>query len=203
MVLALGFFAQALFGARILVQWIRSEKVKQVVSPSLFWKISLIASLLFTLYGLLRNDIVIVFGQVINYFIYIRNLQLKKDWYSFPLILRILTTGAPLIIISLFIVNGNFATLAMVNIHSPWTITGLIGQMILNFRFIYQWYQSEKYHESLFTRGFWIISMVGSVLVTAYGIVKADPVLIVAQSLGFMVYARNIKLSITKPVQIN
>jgi len=198
LLLALGFFAQALFGVRMLIQWIGSEKAKQVISPSIFWKISLLASLLFTVYGFLRHDIVIVFGQVINYFVYIRNLQLKKDWYSFPLILRILLATAPLITMYFFLLNGNITSLTTDGLNSPWTIIGLTGQIVLNFRFIYQWYQSEKYNESLFTTGFWSISMAGSLLVAAYGIVKGDPVLIVAQSLSLLVYARNIKISVTK-----
>ena len=37
MIYALGFLAQICFSARLLIQWIISEKEKQVVSPTLFW----------------------------------------------------------------------------------------------------------------------------------------------------------------------
>src|SRR4051812_40281662 len=77
---ALGFFAQSIFGARLLVQLFLSEKKGKVVSPTIFWQLSLVASFLFSIYGILRNDFVIILGQTLSYFIYIRNLQLKNDW---------------------------------------------------------------------------------------------------------------------------
>ena len=52
----LGLLAQGLFSARMLVQWIRSEKAHTVVNPTLFWVLSLAGSLLFFLYGWLRQD---------------------------------------------------------------------------------------------------------------------------------------------------
>ncbi len=76
---ALGFFAQALFGTRQLVQLYHAEK-KDVLyhqrssGRSVYWLRSS-----FWVYGIIRNDLVIVFGQTISYFIYIRNLQLKKS----------------------------------------------------------------------------------------------------------------------------
>ncbi|MBA4055789.1 MAG: hypothetical protein C0490_13820, partial [Marivirga sp.] len=41
-IFALGFFAQALFGTRLLVQWFHSEKQGKIVSPTIFWQISLV-----------------------------------------------------------------------------------------------------------------------------------------------------------------
>ena len=67
LVYVLGFIAQGLFSARILVQWIMSEKAGKVVSPTIFWVLSLIASYLFFIYGWLRNDFSIMLGQVIGY----------------------------------------------------------------------------------------------------------------------------------------
>ena len=46
MIYALGFLAQICFSARLLIQWIISEKEKQVVSPTLFWLLSLLGSYL-------------------------------------------------------------------------------------------------------------------------------------------------------------
>lgn len=198
LVIALGFTAQALFGARMIIQWIKSEKHQRVLSPSVFWKLSLGASLLFTVYGFLRHDVVIVFGQLLNYYIYIRNLQLKKDWHTLPHAIRVLLIIAPMAIIFLFLLNGNYQIPTSPELFSFWIITGLAGQVILNFRFIYQWYYSEKSNESIFPIGFWIISIAGSILVVAYGIVREDPVLIVAQGMGLLAYIRNIKISLLK-----
>lgn len=46
-----GFSAQAMFSARIAVQWLMSEKARKVVSPTAFWVLSLCGSLLLCVYG--------------------------------------------------------------------------------------------------------------------------------------------------------
>ena len=72
-----GFLAQVFFSARILLQWILSERAKRVVSPSIFWILSLAGSYLLFIYGWMRDDFAIVLGQVISYYIYIWNLSAK------------------------------------------------------------------------------------------------------------------------------
>ena len=72
-----GFFAQLLFSGRLILQWILSEKSKKVLTPSLFWKLSLIASFLLFVYGYLRDDFAIMLGQALTYFIYIIFCQEK------------------------------------------------------------------------------------------------------------------------------
>jgi len=62
----------------------------------------------------------------------------------------------------------------------------------LNCRYLYQWYFSEKANESVLPLGFWIISLAASVMVVVYSIARQEPVLLVAQSLGIVVYLRNI-----------
>ena len=48
---SLGFIAQILFSARLLIQWWRSEKAGKVISPTIFWQLSVIASFLLIVYG--------------------------------------------------------------------------------------------------------------------------------------------------------
>lgn len=194
----LGFFAQSLFGARILVQWIQSERQGKVVSPTLFWILSLAASFLFLIYGVLRHDIVILLGQTISFYIYIRNLQLKGFWKKIPLPWRLLISPLPFV---LFLWIGltdphSFQTILDKNDFTDRVIiVGSIGQLLLNFRYLYQWYYSEKANESLLPLGFWLISAMASVLVVFYALQRLDPVLLVAQSMGFVAYSRNIYLS--------
>ena len=64
-----GLLAQLLFSARILIQWIMSERAKKVVSPVIFWALSMIASYLLFIYGWFRDDFSIMLGQVIAYYI--------------------------------------------------------------------------------------------------------------------------------------
>jgi lipid-A-disaccharide synthase-like uncharacterized protein len=74
----------------------------------------------------------------------------------------------------------------------PILVLGAIGQLMLNLRFLYQWYYSEKFNQSILPKGFWILSLIGSVLVVVYAVYRLDPVLLLAQSLGLIVYIRNL-----------
>jgi len=188
--LVLGFFAQALFGARSVVQWYLSEKQGKVVSPTLFWVLSLCGSSLFLVYGLFRKDGVILIGQTISFYIYARNLQLKDVWRILPLPIRGLVLCIPPSIAFLQIRSS--ANFQLFDSLHPLILLGVAGQLLLNCRYLYQWYYSEQAHESLLPLGFWVISAVASLLVVAYSLYAADVVLLVAQSLGLVVYGRNI-----------
>ena len=67
-IIAVGAVAQILFSSRLILQWIVSEKNKKVLTPSLFWKLSLLASFLLFVYGYLQNDFSIMLGQRFNVF---------------------------------------------------------------------------------------------------------------------------------------
>lgn len=100
---AIGFLAQLLFSARLVSQWFLSEKSKEVENPTIYWKLSLIASILLFIYGYLRQDLAIMAGQAFVYLIYFRNLQLKKQWKSSGLILKSLVVISPVILAVFFI----------------------------------------------------------------------------------------------------
>jgi lipid-A-disaccharide synthase-like uncharacterized protein len=74
--LLLGLFGQALFGARFLVQWLVSEREGRSVIPLAFWFFSIGGGLITLAYGLHRREPVIIFGQALSIFIYVRNLML-------------------------------------------------------------------------------------------------------------------------------
>ena len=197
----LGFFAQSLFGARTIIQWIKSEREGRVVSPTLFWIFSICGSFLFLIYGVLRNDFVILFGQTISFYIYIRNLQLKGFWTRIPLLLRSLIFPLPpllLLWVGLFSPESFDQIFSKADFTDLFIIIGSIGQLLLNFRYLYQWYHSEKANESILPLGFWVISAFASVMVVLYGIYRHDPVLLVAQGLGLVAYLRNIYWSLVK-----
>ncbi len=191
----LGFLAQALFSARILVQWILSEKAKKVVSPTIFWVLSMMASYMLFIYGWLRDDFAIMLGQVISYYIYIWNLDEKGVWRKIPLIFRILLISTPAVGIS-FILNDweQFVTQCLNNAQIPplLVLYGSMGQVIFTLRFVYQFFYSRHHGESLLPAGFWIISLIGSTIIISYGIIRLDPVLILGQSFGFLSYTRNL-----------
>src|SRR5712671_5770509 len=72
--LALGFFAQALFTARFLVQWIASERAGRSVIPIAFWFFSIGGGALLLVYALYRRDPVFIAGQALGLVVYTRNL---------------------------------------------------------------------------------------------------------------------------------
>lgn len=74
--LVFGIVAQLLFTARFLVQWIASERAGRSVVPVAFWLFSIAGGMMTLVYGLVRREPVIIFGQAFAVFIYIRNLAL-------------------------------------------------------------------------------------------------------------------------------
>lgn len=191
----LGFFAQALFGARTVVQWVQSERAGRVVSPTWFWIFSLCGSVLFLVYGLIRQDVIILFGQTISFYIYIRNLQLKQVWHKLHQVLRLAIIPLPFVLMlwTWLIAPQRFQNIfTETNFASAALLLGGAGQLLLNFRYVYQWYFSEKAQQSLLPLGFWVISALASLMVVYYGIMNNEPVLLVAQGMGFVVYLRNI-----------
>jgi lipid-A-disaccharide synthase-like uncharacterized protein len=190
--LPLGFLGQAMFGARTIAQWVIAERQGRTVSPTIFWVFSVIGSSLFLLYGVFRHDAVIMAGQTISFYIYVRNLQLKGVWKSIPMYVRIPMLLIPPALL-LYSRSLNFPTPSF-DFTDLFMIMGMAGQLLLNIRYIYQWYFSERARESLLPLGFWIISLVASVMVVTYSIYRDDIVLLVAQSLGLVAYTRNIYL---------
>ena len=196
-IFAIGFVAQALFSSRIFLQWFISEKHKKVLTPRLFWEISLFASFLLFLYGYLRNDFAIMLGQVITYYIYIRNIQLEHEWKKLPLLLRIFVFIFPVII---FIYGFNNGVIDRQNLFdkehiSTWLmVLGIVAQILFTLRFVYQWIYSERRKESSLPMGFWIMSIAGSSLIFVYAVFRKDPVLLIGHGSGLIAYYRNIHI---------
>ena len=197
MIYVLGFLAQLLFSARLLLQWIMSEKAKKVVSPSIFWKLSLLGSYLLFMYGWLRNDFAIILGQLISYYIYIWNLDKKESWRKCPVVIRYVLLLTPVAVMGyMFKDLPAFVNQFFKNEDIPlWLLVfGSLGQIIFTLRFVYQWLYSRRKNESVLPLGFWLISLTGSLIIVAYALYRRDPVLILGQSTGLLVYSRNIYL---------
>lgn len=75
-----------------------------------------------------------------------------------------------------------------------WLAVGLLGQLMFTGRFIVQWIASERAKASVMPVAFWYFSIVGGVIVLAYGIHKLDLVIILGQMPGVVVYSRNLWL---------
>lgn len=194
---AIGFLAQGFFSARILVQWILSERAHHVLSPSLFWILSLVGSYLLCVYGWMRNDFAIVLGQLVSYYIYLWNLDLKQVWQKIPRLVRLVLLLTPIVAIGWVARDAqHFVQQFFHNDAIPLGLLlfGSAGQLLFTLRFVYQWLYCRKDGESQLPAGFWIISLLGSLTIVSYAIVRLDPVLVVGQSFGLVAYTRNLIL---------
>ena len=75
-----------------------------------------------------------------------------------------------------------------------WIGIGFLGQFLFMMRFLWQWIQSERQRRSIIPIAFWYFSLAGGMTLFAYAVHRRDPVFITGQSLGLLVYARNLLL---------
>ena len=75
-----------------------------------------------------------------------------------------------------------------------WLLVGLLSQAVFAGRFIVQWVASELRKASYIPMVFWYLSIVGSLGLLLYSIHRKDPVFILGQSCGLVIYVRNIML---------
>lgn len=194
---SIGFLAQILFSSRLIIQWLASEKQRKVITPTLFWSLSIIASILLFIYGFLQNDFAIMFGQLITYFIYVRNLQLQNKWLTIPLAIRWIVIFIPVTTVFYLATHLSYLSqtfLSKTEISSNLLALGIIAQVIFTLRFVYQWLYSEKTNVSTLPKGFWYLSLFGATLILIYGVMRNDIVLIISHLFGIIIYIRNIVL---------
>jgi lipid-A-disaccharide synthase-like uncharacterized protein len=90
----------------------------------------------------------------------------------------------------------------MITTDTIWIATGFLGQGLFFGRWIVQWLASERSASSKVPISFWYLSLVGGLITLAYAIYRKDPVFIAGQSIGAVVYVRNLML-IYRPNQPN
>jgi lipid-A-disaccharide synthase-like uncharacterized protein len=195
--LLLGFTAQILFASRMLSQWLLSEKSRRVVTPALFWQLSLLASFLMFLYGWIRLDFSIMFGQILTYFVYIRNMQLQGEWKKLYRSIRYFVYAFPFLIFIYSCTHRASDQILLFEydlIPRGLLLFGMAAQFLFVLRFVYQWIYSEQNGKSIFPLGFWFLSLAGSSLIFVYAVIRTDYVLLTGHSIGIIVYVRNIYL---------
>jgi lipid-A-disaccharide synthase-like uncharacterized protein len=75
-----------------------------------------------------------------------------------------------------------------------WLALGFFAQLLFSLRFLVQWLVSEKQKRSVMPVHFWYLSISGSGLLLVYAIHRNDPVFILGQSVGLLIYIRNLML---------
>lgn len=77
---------------------------------------------------------------------------------------------------------------------NTWLIIGFVAQGMFFGRFFIQWIVSEYKGESTVPLAFWIFSVLGGGMLLVYAIHQKDPVFIVGQAGGLVIYLRNLML---------
>jgi lipid-A-disaccharide synthase-like uncharacterized protein len=77
---------------------------------------------------------------------------------------------------------------------TAWTAIGFVGQALFFSRFAVQWVASERRQQSHMPVAFWWLSLLGSLITLAYAIHRRDPVFVLGQAFGWLVYTRNLAL---------
>lgn len=72
-----------------------------------------------------------------------------------------------------------------------WLAVGFLGQCMFFMRFVVQWLASEKAGRSVLPDLFWFFSMGGGIILFSYAIYRHDPVFMLGQGMGLLIYARN------------
>ncbi len=71
-------------------------------------------------------------------------------------------------------------------------VVGLTGQAVFGSRFLVQWLASERLGRSVIPVAFWYLSMAGCVLTFGYALYIEEPVFILSQAGGLLIYSRNL-----------
>jgi lipid-A-disaccharide synthase-like uncharacterized protein len=75
-----------------------------------------------------------------------------------------------------------------------WVLVGLCGQLMFTMRFVVQWLTSERQRKSVIPLAFWYFSLAGGMVLLAYALWRRDPVFVVGQGTGLLIYIRNLWL---------
>ncbi len=69
-----------------------------------------------------------------------------------------------------------------------------MGQAFFSMRFLLQWLFSERAKRSIIPVAFWYFSILGGATLLIYAIHRRDPVFIVGQASGLLIYVRNLHM---------
>ena len=195
----IGLSGMGIYGLRILIQWYLSEKSHQVESPGIYWILSSIGAIILYVYGWLRKDFSIIFGESVGYYIYMWNIGIMGLYKKVPRILIVLQGVFPLIILALIVRDiPTFVDTFLHNEDVPLSLLlfGVLAQFTYEVRSVYQLIYSYKRHQSILPLGHWVQAVTGSLMIITYGVIRHDWVLAIGQfSIFFSI--RNLMLSIS------
>lgn len=75
-----------------------------------------------------------------------------------------------------------------------WFMVGLTGQMMFFGRMLVQWVTAERKGQVVIPPSFWWMSLLGGLMLFTYFVWRREPIGVLGQSTGIVIYARNIRL---------
>lgn len=183
-VYALGLAGMGIYGTRIIIQWYKSEKSHKVESPAVYWVLASIGAVVLYLYGWLRKDFSIIFGESVSYYIYMWNISVLGLYRKVPKWVVWVQALFPVVIVGLMMKDmpgfvNNF--LRNKDVPPELLLFGVMAQFIYEIRSVYQLMYCYKRKESILPLGHWILAVAGSVMIIIYGLIRHDWVLVIGQ----------------------
>ena len=166
----IGFAGMGVYGVRILIQWYLSEKSHSVESPGIYWILSSIGAVILYVYGWLRKDFSIIFGESVGYYIYMWNIGVMGLYKKVPRVVIVIQALFPVLILALIARDyRSFVDTFLQNEDVPLGLLlfGVLGQFTYEMRTVYQLVYSYKRHRSILPLGHWVLGVVGSVMIIA------------------------------------
>ena len=180
----LGLAGMGIYGTRIVVQWYMSEKSQRVESPGISWVMSSIGAIVLYIYGWLRKDFSIIFGESLSYYIYMWNIGVMGLYKKVPRIVVILQALFPVVILAL--IAKDFPSFTENFLHNEdvplqLLLFGVLGQFTYEIRSVYQLVYSYRRKQSILPLGHWVLAVIGSLMIITYGVIRHDWVLVIGQ----------------------
>ena len=197
----LGLSGMGIYGSRILIQWYMSEKSHQVESPGIYWVLSSIGAVVLYIYGWLRKDFSIIFGESVGYYIYMWNIGVMGLYRKVPRFVFVLQALFPVLILALIVRDiPTFSATFLHNSDVPRNLLlfGVAGQLVYEIRSVYQLVYSYRRKASFLPLGHWVLAVAGSAMIITYGLIRHDWVLVIGQFSIFFSF-RNLMLSLAGP----
>ena len=180
----LGLAGMGIYGTRIVVQWYMSERSHRVETPEIYWVMSSIGAVVLYIYGWLRKDFSIIFGESLSYYISMWNMSIMGLYKKVPKVVIVVQALFPVVILAL--ISHDLPTFVDSFLHNKdvppkllWF--GIAGQFTYEIRSVYQLVYSMRRKESVLPLGHWLLAVAGSVMIIAYGIIRHDWVLVIGQ----------------------
>ena len=189
-----------IYGTRIIIQWYKSERSHRVESPAVYWVLASIGAVILYVYGWLRKDFSIIFGESVSYYIYMWNIKVMGLYKKVPKWVIWVQALFPVAIIGLMMRDiPEFVSTFLRNEDVPpeLLLFGVLAQFTYEIRSLYQLIYCYKKKESILPLGHWILAVVGSAMIITYGLIRHDWVLVIGQ-FSILFSIRNLMICVSQ-----